>query len=44
MPLKTKSPNDLNVPTNALPCITEANIMKAYQSIVGSLLYLASWT
>ena len=44
VPLKTKSPNDLNVPANALLRITDANITKAYQSIVGSLLYLASWT
>lgn len=44
VPLKSKSPHDLPVPPNALLHITEANITKAYQSIVSSLLYLASWT
>ena len=41
VPLKMKS---LNIPANALPRITDDNITKAYQSIVGSLLYLVSWT
>lgn len=44
VPLKTKSPHNLPVPPNPLSCITESNITKAYQSIVGSLLYLTSWT
>lgn len=44
VPLKSKSPQDVVAPPNALPGIMETNITKAYQSIVGSLLYLASWT
>ena len=44
VPLKSKSPQDTTVPPNALPRIANANLTKAYQSIVGSLLYLASWT
>lgn len=44
VPLKSKSPNSTVIPPNALPWIPDANITKAYQSIVGSLLYLASWT
>ena len=44
VPLKTKSPNNTVVPPNALPRITDSNLTKAYQSIVGSLLYVASWT
>ena len=43
VPLKSKSPNSMIVPPNALPHITDTNITKAYQSIIGLLLYIASW-
>ena len=45
VPLHTKLFHDQSVPTTALPGYTDqATITRAYQRIVGLLLYLASWT
>ena len=45
IPLRTKHFQDQSVPLTALPGYSDsATITRAYQRIVGSLLYLASWT